>query len=154
MAQIFDSFFILSTPPRGEEAPVALDLGPICSEAARAAGYTEEVATGRVVAHDARIRQALRLFFDGASRILKSDHRQMRVSRNDSAFTIVVTGQPEAADFELTKIFKFYYTDPGGEPDLSLPTARLIVETYGGELNASQESDKVHLRLSLPLGEE
>jgi hypothetical protein len=64
-----------------------------------------------------------------------------------------VTGVPVASDFELTKIFKFYYTDPAGNPDLSLATARLIAETYGGELNAWQESDKVTLRLSFPLGE-
>ena len=56
--------------------------------------------------------------------------------------------------FEATKIFKFYYTDPQGNPDLSLATARLIAETYGGELIASSESDKVSLRLSFPPGEE
>jgi hypothetical protein len=53
----------------------------------------------------------------------------------------------------LDKIFKFYYTDPAGNPDLSLASARLIVETYGGQLNATQERDKVTLRLSLPLGD-
>jgi hypothetical protein len=54
----------------------------------------------------------------------------------------------------VTKIFKFYYTDPQGNPDLSLATARLIVETYGGEVNATQERDTVTLRLSLPLGDQ
>jgi hypothetical protein len=61
---------------------------------------------------------------------------------------------PTAADFEITKIFKFYYTDALGNPDLSLAAARLIAETYGGQLNAIQESDKVTLRLTLPPGEE
>ena len=55
--------------------------------------------------------------------------------------------------FELSRIFKFYYTDPQGSPDLSLAAARLITETYGGELNATQESDKVAIQLSLPLGD-
>jgi signal transduction histidine kinase len=153
MARIFDTFFLLSTPPRGEDMPAAIDVGPISAEEASAAGYTAESASGKVFAHEARIRQALKMFFEGASKILKAENRRIRVSTDDSSFTIVVTGQPAAADFELTKIFKFYYTDPVGDPDLSLATARLIVETYGGELNASQESDKVHIRFSLPLGD-
>jgi hypothetical protein len=53
-------------------------------------------------------------------------------------------------DFEPTKIFKFYYTDPTGNADLSLASARLIAETYGGELNASQDRDKVMLKLQFP----
>ena len=154
MARIFDSFFLLSTPPKGEGAPQPIEIGSFVAEAAEAAGYTAESATARVVTHEARIRQALQLFFDGASRVLKSTDRRLRISRENSRYTIVITGEPEAADFELTKIFKFYYTDPAGDPDLSLATARLILETYGGELNAAQESDKVNLRLSLPLGDQ
>lgn len=154
MARIFDTFFLLSTPPRGEGAPRAFDVGPICSAAAEAAGHTVGVVSANVIAHEARIRQCLQMFFKGASRVLKADTRRLRVAKDDSRYTIVMTGQPEAADFELTKIFRFYYTDPAGEPDLSLATARLIVETYGGELNASQESDKVNLLLSLPLGDQ
>jgi hypothetical protein len=53
----------------------------------------------------------------------------------------------------LTKIFKFYYSDPDGKPDLSLAAARLIAETYGGALLAGEEHDKVWLRLTFPLGE-
>lgn len=154
MARIFDTFFLLSTPPRGEGAPQPIDVGPLCSDAAEAAGYKAEAASANVVAHEARIRQALQMFFEGASGILRPDQRRLRIAKDDSRYTIVITGRPEAADFELTKIFKFYYTDPAGHPDLSLATARLIVETYGGELNASQESDKVNLRLSLPLGDQ
>ena len=62
-------------------------------------------------------------------------------------------GRVAASEFELTKIFKFYYTDPLGNPDLSIATARLIAETYGGRLDATQERDTVILRLSLPLGD-
>ena len=64
-----------------------------------------------------------------------------------------MTGEPAADDFEVTKIFKFYYSDPLGNPDLSLATARLIAETYGGGLTAEQDRDKVVFSLSFPLGE-
>ena len=66
---------------------------------------------------------------------------------------MTVTGEPASDDFEVTKIFKFYYSDPLGNPDLSLAAARLIAETYGGGLTAEQDRDKVIFRLSFPLGE-
>jgi nitrogen fixation/metabolism regulation signal transduction histidine kinase len=154
MARIFDSFFILSSPPKGEGEPIVLDLGAIAVEAAGAAGYAVEVAgplRGR--AHESRIRQAFKLFFEGASNALEPEGRGAGVSYDDASMHVHVSGTPAGPDFEITKVFKFYYTDRLGNPDLSLAAARLIAETYGGELNGAQESDKVTLRLSLPLSE-
>src|SRR5207302_7051807 len=36
MARIFDSFFLLSTPPKGEGDPATMDVMPFVEEAARA----------------------------------------------------------------------------------------------------------------------
>src|SRR6202051_4088699 len=38
MARIFDTFFVLSTPPKGEGEPQEVDLCRLCSEAASGAG--------------------------------------------------------------------------------------------------------------------
>lgn len=154
MARIFDCFFLLSTPPKNDEAPVPVDLAPICIDAAESAGFTLEVAgPATVSAHESRIRQALKLFFEGAAKVLAGEGRTASAEQENAEFRITAAGMPAAPDLELTKVFKFYYTDPAGNPDLSLATARLVAETYGGELNAWQESDKVTLRLSFPLGE-
>jgi signal transduction histidine kinase len=155
MARIFDTFFLLSTPPKGEEAPVPINVAPIWVEVASAAGYQLElVGAAMARAHHSRIRQGLKMFFEGASNVLKAEGRDVKAERSEGSLHVTVSGQPAAADFELTKILKFYYTDPLGNPDLSLAAARLIAETYGGELNATQERDKVTLRLSLPLGDQ
>jgi nitrogen fixation/metabolism regulation signal transduction histidine kinase len=155
MARIFDAFFLLSTPPRNEGAPAALDVSAICIEIATSSGFTLEVA-GPVSAraHESRIRQAFKMFFEGVSNVLSAEDRTVTASKDDEAFHISVSGKPVDGDFESTKIFKFYYTDAAGNPDLSLASARLIAETYGGELNASQDHDKVMIRLSFPLGEQ
>ena len=154
MALIFDTFFLLSTPPKNEGAPVAIDVCLICKEAASAVGYEFSITDPvMILGHELRIRQAFKLFFEGASKVLSEEDRRAEVSR-DSHFHVVMTGKPSAEDFEITKIFKFYYTDPSGDPDLSLAAARLIAEAYGGELNAAEESGKVTLRMSFPLGEE
>lgn len=154
MASIFDAFFLLSTPPKGEGSPQVVDAGAICAQAAGTAGFGMKSPSMSVLAHESRIRQAFKMFFEGAASLLKPEGRIASAVTDGTGLQVCVTGIPEGADFELTKIFKFYYTDALGNPDLSLATARLIVETYGGQLNATQESGNVTLRLSLPPGEE
>ncbi|HUP45485.1 MAG TPA: histidine kinase dimerization/phospho-acceptor domain-containing protein [Thermoanaerobaculia bacterium] len=151
MARIFDTFFVLSTPPRGEGDPADLDVAPIVEELAEEAGYGVVASpAAKVAVHESRIRQALKLFLDGASNLIAEDGRRLDVQYDNTSFRLAVSGRPVGDDFEPTRIFKFYYTDPLGNPDVTLAAARLIVETYGGELNAAGESDNVSLRLTLP----
>ena len=151
MGKIFDAFFVLSTPPKGDGAPAAVDVGPIIADVADDAGYGS-VSAGNVhvVIHESRIRQALQMFFDGASRLFAREGRELRVETEGARLRLSVSGRPEGEDVELTRLFKFYYTDSSGNPDIALAAARLIVETYGGELNAVGESDKVSLQITLP----
>ena len=151
LGHIFDAFFLLSTPPKNEGAPGAIDVAQIAADTAAAAGFTLQTnGSAFAYAHEARIRQALKLFFEGASKL--SAERHGEAVQDASRFTITLVGKLPHPDFELTKVFKFYYTDAEGAPDLSLAVARLIAETYGGQISAVQDRDKVVLRLSLPLG--
>ena len=152
MARIFDTFFVLCTPPRGEDAPQSFDVAPLLQEIVAEDGFDRPIPAATISAHEARIRQAFRMFFDGASRVLAADGRQLHIDRSESQLQVTLSGVPGEEDLEPTKLFKFYFTDAQGNPDVSLAGARLIVETYGGELNANMESDKVWLRLTLPLG--
>jgi signal transduction histidine kinase len=155
MARIFDTFFLLSAPPKGEGAPVEVDLCALCAEAGAAAGVELALpeAAAVLVAHDSRIRQSFKMFFEGASKALKAEGRRAAAELDRKRFEVTMSGEPVAEDFEVTKIFKFYYSDSLGNADLSLAAARLIAETYGGELNGTQDRDKVVLSLSFPLGE-
>lgn len=156
MANIFDAFFPLSTPPANDGAPEVVDVAPIIAGTADAAGMPlDPSGPAPVVTHEARIRRACKLFFEGASKNLASDSRAVSVSRDASHFNVTVSGRPRSAEVDVTKLFKFYYTDPDGAPDLSLAAARLIAETYGGEVTVAEgDRDTVSLRLSLPLGAE
>src|SRR5882724_3055098 len=152
LARIFDAFFVLTAPPKDEGAPVSVDAGALCYEMAADASFPLVAAPGEfhVVGHPSRIRQAFTLFFEGLSRVLREEGREVSVEKTSDRFTITVTGTPAPADFEMTKIFKFYYTDAAGNPDLALAEARLIAETYGGELDAVEDRDKVAISLSFP----
>jgi signal transduction histidine kinase len=156
LGHIFDAFFLMSTPPDGEGAPAAVDLAPILTDAA-ASEAISLVADERlpVLAHEPRIRRAVRLFFEGAAKLFgNGTDIGAALARDEHRLEVTVTGTPAAESFEPTRIFKFYYSDAGGNPDLSLAVARLIAETYGGEIGAALDRDKVLLRLSFPLGEE
>jgi signal transduction histidine kinase len=154
MARIFDTFFLLSTPPKGDEAPVPVDVAAIFVETAAESGLAVPgQGPSMVIAHEARIRQAFRLLLEEAAKLFPTGILQAAIDRDREQVTVTITGNRPDEDFEPTKLFKFYYTDALGNPDLALATARLIFETYGGELNAAEESDKVAIRLSLPLGE-
>lgn len=154
MARIIDAFFVLSTPPANDGEPAAVDVCAICNEVAAKSGYPVRAEGRRIVrAHDARIRQAFKLFFDGVAGVLAAAGRSADVGCN-SHFRLTVTGRPKAKDFELTRIFRFHYTDPLGNPDLSLATARLIAETYGGEVTGREVDGRVSIGISLPLGVE
>ena len=154
MARIFDAFFLMSTPPKNEGDVHPVDVAPIVADAAAAVGLDVRLdAPANVRTHESRIRQGIKLFFAGASKVLGPSERGVAAVRAAGRLELTMTGKAPVENFEVTKIFKFYYTDPQGDPDLSLATARLIVETYGGEMNAAQERDTVTLRLSLPLGD-
>ncbi|HYC59791.1 MAG TPA: HAMP domain-containing sensor histidine kinase [Thermoanaerobaculia bacterium] len=153
MGHIFDAFFLLSTPPAAEGDPSPVDIAPIVADAATNASIALDVdGPVVVIAHERRIREAVKLFFEGAAKLFRGASGSADVRRDEHNCHITVVGEPVAADFEKTKIFKFYYTGPDGNPDLSLAVARLITETYGGEVNAEEDRDKVSLRLSFPLG--
>jgi len=134
MARIVDAFFILSTPPKNEGEPTLVDVAPFCEIEGRAL----------VRGHESRLRQAFKLFFDGSAHVLKEEGRRTDVVR-DLQLRVTISGEAREEELEVTKIFKFYFSD------LALASARLIVETYGGEVTADQNGTSVTITLSLPL---
>ncbi|PYQ30761.1 MAG: hypothetical protein DMF56_08145 [Acidobacteria bacterium] len=154
MGHIFDVFFLLSTPPKNEEPPSNVDIAAAAGAAAASAGFAWDAnETAVILAHESRIREAMKLFFESAVKLFAGGDVHLVAGCHDGCYAVAITGSPATEGLELTKLFKLYYTDPQGNADLSLAVARLIAETYGGELNASEDRDKVTLRFTFPLGE-
>jgi signal transduction histidine kinase len=154
LARIFDLFFVLSTPPKDDEERVDLDMCMLAREIGAGCGYKlNGSATATLRAHESRMRQALKMLFEGASRFLPDENRVAAIDVAEGRFELWIRARTGLEDFDLSKVFKFYYSDASGQPELSLAAARLIAETYGGELSAVQERDNVIIRLSFPLGD-
>jgi hypothetical protein len=156
LAAIFDAYFVQTVPPRGDESPTAVDLGPILMEEAAARSIPLDFPTGpaRVVAHPSRIGLLAKLFFDGGSKLVEEGSATAGVRSAGREHAVTLRGRTTVDELELGKVFKFYYTDASGTPELSLATARLIAETYGGGMTLSRENDVVVLDLVLPQEEQ
>src|SRR5690242_14463711 len=74
MGRIFDAFFLLSAPPKEEPGPV--DVAAICAEA----GNLEAGEPFLIRAHESRIRQAFKMFFEGSTALLDAASRVTEVS--------------------------------------------------------------------------
>ena len=106
-------------------------------------------APATVLGHESRIRDLLSLFFESASRNLDRSSLSLEPVVGEQ-LGLTARGRIASEDIEFGKLFKFYYIDPAGNPDLTLATARLIAETYGGDLTATQDGERVEMTLTLP----
>src|SRR5205823_8101187 len=72
MARIFDAFFLLSAPPKNEGEPAPVDIAAMTGDGGGPAW---------VMAHQSRIREALKLFSDGAAHVLLEEGRRTTTTR-------------------------------------------------------------------------
>jgi len=152
LATIFDAFFIYSIPPRGDEVPEMLDALAIVAQVAPAFDVTIlPEAPAPVFAHASRIETLSKLFFEGTSHLIDLSTAQISSSVRERSMMVRIEGPLRSQEAELAKVFKFYYTDPSGAPDLSLATSRLIAETYGGGVTAEQQDEIAVIELILPI---
>jgi hypothetical protein len=110
-------------------------------------------STAQRAVHEGRWREAGRLIAESVPKIFEADSVVLHEESSAEAYRLVIEGRTTLAENDLGKLFKFYYTDPSGNPDLSLATARLIVETYGGSLDFRENDGRLALELTLPLGD-
>ena len=146
LASIFDAFFVYSVPPSGKEPPSLVDVERIVREecAAREISFDARGA-GSIQAHEARIRTLVRLLLEGSSRLLGESKAWFE--GREHVLSVRIVGIGALQEIELGKLFKFYYTDASGNPELSLATSRLIAETYGGVLTASTQDGRTVIEL-------
>jgi hypothetical protein len=149
MAKVFDAIFQHGTPPEDRRDPEPVDLGPLL--AARFAVAAETPCL--VLLHADRCGDLVRLLALGCSKIFEGSPAVM-VDRSESgSLRVRFSGAPIGEALEIGKLFKFYYTDESGNPEISLATARLIAESYGGSLEAAAAESEMFVDLVLPAGD-
>jgi hypothetical protein len=156
LARIFDAFFVYSVPPKGENSREQIDIVELVRDAAAQLQFSVALPEGTIHANmfRSRARDLVRLFCEGTLKILDRHKFTAEVTRDGQAAKFRFKGPLATEEVDVEKLFKFYYTDPSGASDLSLATARLIAETFGGSVVLNRdEVNLVNLELMLPAGE-
>lgn len=153
MARIFDAYFVYVVPPR-EERPERVELAPLLIEAfeERGVAITGNAGGATPWIHEERANVLVSNMVEGTLAVL--DPVDGIVSSEAGDLTLILRGKPRKSDEEVSKIFKFYYTDAEGAPALGLATARLIAESYGGTLDGRSEDGEIAIELKFPPGDE
>ncbi|HUP64212.1 MAG TPA: histidine kinase dimerization/phospho-acceptor domain-containing protein [Thermoanaerobaculia bacterium] len=147
LGRVFDAVFQLAMPA-GTEGPGVMDL----VEDARKRFDPIDGESGPALIHEDRLRDLLDLIAAGATKIFRTPPR-VSVETTTDRTVLRLEAEAEDPDLELGKLFKFYYTDSSGNPEISLATARLIAENYGGELTARLDEGSLILELTVPPGD-
>lgn len=146
MAQIFDALFHETAPPREGAPPERVDLAASLGEAFGAVD-----APCPVLIHPGRGKTLILLLKEGCGKIFRTPPS---VVIEIGEQTIVrFEGSPADAGADVGRLFKLYYSDSAGNPDITLATARLIAESYGGGLDAVSDGEKMKVELRLPSGD-
>jgi hypothetical protein len=146
MAQIFDALFHEAAPPTDGAPPQIVDLGEILRESFQ----TVTVPTPALI-HESRARGLIRLLAAGCGKIFRNSPR---VVVETGAQTVVrFDGPLPEGGVDTARLFKLYFSDADGSPEISLATARMIAESYGGELEAKPDGDLFKVELRLPSGD-
>ena len=142
MARVFDAVFHQGAPPADQGDPETVDLVPLLQRYWTCQGD----GTCPVTIHPARAAELVRNLAEGAEKAFGSPGT---ATVDGAAGTVRLEGPPGTVPPEMGKLFKFYYTDASGNPEISLATARLIAESYAGSLTASEREGVLILELSL-----
>ncbi len=156
MARIFDAFFVFSVPPKEADELQDVELSGLLTDILQslAVPASEIMARRTVRTFPGRAREMFKLYVAGALRAIAPGTLTVETDEDSSTYRVTLAGNPSDDNLEVDKLFKFYFTDAAGLPELSLATARLIAETLGGDLTAANDPGKLQVVLSLPSGEQ
>ncbi|MFN2238381.1 MAG: histidine kinase dimerization/phospho-acceptor domain-containing protein [Thermoanaerobaculia bacterium] len=147
MAQIFDALFHDVAPPRNVEPPPIVDLGEVLRES-----FGVVSGPAPAVIHENRARSLFGFLAVGCGKIFRTPPR---VVVETGAQTVVrFEGAPQEDGIDTARLFKLYYSDADGSPEISMATARMIADCYGGELEARPDGDNFKVELRLPSGDQ
>jgi signal transduction histidine kinase len=149
VAAIADAFLGVASMPKEQSREI--DAAAVLAEELREMRF--EIGGGvprfDVRAYPSRWGQACRLLAAGVARVVEVKTSRVSMTAAGAMLTVDLEGVVASAEIEFGKLFKFYYTDPSGEPDPSLAAARLLTESAGGSIDAHCADGMFHLTLVL-----
>lgn len=149
IAAIMDGYLGIARLPQ-ESEPEAIDASVVLREALTERSFeVEELPSCRVTVHRSRLVKTGTLLAEGLASIIVCAETRVACSVENGTLRIRAEGPLRDGTAEVAKLFKFYYTNPSGEPNTALAAARLLLETMGGSLDALAADESVIFEIEL-----
>jgi hypothetical protein len=149
VAAIADAFLGIASIPKEESREI--DVAAVLTERLREHGFEPGSAVPgfRIRTYPSRWSHTCSLLGSGMARVVDAQTSEVTIETRGETLMLNLRGEIASSDIEFGKLFKFYYTDPSGEPDPSLAAARLLAETIGGSVGTHYGDGMFHLELVL-----
>lgn len=102
-----------------------------------------------VTVYSTRLEKTAKNLSRGIASVIEPQRASVDCDVLDDRLTISIEGPCRDETAEFGKLFKFYYTDPSGEPNLMLASARLLLESMGGSIDMQISEGIVQFRIEL-----
>lgn len=153
ISQIADAFLSIARLP-DDAAPERRNVATTILEALREESFAvDDTDACELTVYASRLDKAATMLARGIASIIDAEAATVQCRMDQGRLTIRVEGPNKDETADIGKLFKFYYTDPSGEPNLMLASARLLFESMGGSVDMQVSEGIVQFRIELQ-GEE
>lgn len=149
VAAIMDAYLAIARMPV-ESGAEPVDASPLLIEPLREQSFeVPDLPPCRIGAYRSRLEKVGTLIAEGLASIIVCAEARVECSVEKGKLRIRAEGPLCDETAEVGKLFKFYYTNPSGEPNTALASARLLLETMGGTIEMVHEDGSVRFEIEL-----
>lgn len=149
ISAIADAFLSIARLPE-DDAPERRDAASTIVEALREESFrVDDSEACELTVYSTRLDRAATVLARGVAGIIEAEAATVKCQMNAGRLTISIEGPNKDETADIGKLFKFYYTDPSGEPNLMLASARLLLESMGGSVDMQISEGIVQFRIEL-----
>ncbi len=149
ISAIADAYLSVAQLP-ADDAPARRDATAAFGEELREAGFSvKHSELCELMVYSSRLDKAAKQFAIGLAGVIEPSKSIADCTVEEGLLTLEIEGPLRDETAEIGKLFKFYYTDPSGEPNLQMASARLLIESMGGLVEMQVSEEIVRFRIEL-----
>lgn len=149
VSAIADAFLSVARIPEDAQ-PERKNAAAVIIEALRDESFTVIDADAcNLSVYSSRLEKAAKMLASGLETVIDAEQSKVECLVEGGRLTLRVEGRLRDERVEIGKLFKFYYTDPSGEPNLRLAMAQLLLESMGGSIDMQISEEIVQFRIEL-----
>lgn len=149
ISAIADAFLSVARVPEDAETQRRNAAAALVDALREESFRVDEAGACDLTVYSSRLDKAAGLLARGVATVIDPEQSEVECLVQDHILTVRIEGPLRDETAEIGKLFKFYYTDPSGEPNLLLASAQLLLESMGGSIDMQISKGIVQFRIEL-----